>query len=108
MTRDTLIKLCNAEELAPGDMRAVEVDDLGSLAVFNLNGEFYVTSNLCTHNVAFLTEGYFEDDVIECPYHGGCFNVKTGEALEFPCVKPLPTFKVVLEDGGVFIENGAV
>ena len=108
MTTETLIKLCEASELSPGDMRAIDVDGIGSLAIFNLKGEFYVTSNVCTHNVAMLTEGYFEDDVIECPYHGGCFNVKTGEALEFPCVTALQTYAVVVQDGVIFIQSETV
>jgi len=28
-----------------------------------------------------LTDGLLEDDMVECPLHGGCFNVKTGKAL---------------------------
>jgi ethylbenzene dioxygenase ferredoxin subunit len=51
-----------------------------------------------------LTDGYFEGETVECPLHGGCFNVKTGAATSFPCEKPLRTFPVLEIDGELFAE----
>lgn len=94
------VRLCNAGEVTPGTMLRVDSPDAPPLAVFNVAGAFFATSNVCTHNVAMLTDGYFEGDIVECPLHGGCFNVKTGEATSFPCEKPLQTYTVV-RDGDV-------
>ena len=52
-----------------------------TLAVFNVGGEFFVTDDLCTHGPGSLSEGYLEDDVIECNFHNGQFNVRTGEVV---------------------------
>jgi len=52
-----------------------------------------------------LTDGYFSGDTVECPLHGGCFNVKSGEATQFPCEQPLQTYAVVLQGGAVFIRK---
>jgi len=100
----TLTKLCDTDSVKPGEMIEVDVDSLPPLAVYNVDGEFFVTSNICTHSIALLTDGYLEGDVIECPLHGGSFSVKTGEPMSFPCEEALKTYEVKIEDGGVYIE----
>jgi ethylbenzene dioxygenase ferredoxin component len=100
-----LIKVCEAAEVEPGEMKAIEVDELPPVALYNVDGEFYATSNICTHAIAILTEGYFEGNTVECALHGGCFDVKTGEATEFPCEEPLQTFGVEVRDGVVFVKS---
>ena len=75
----------------------LDIPGLPPIAAFDVGGEIYVTSNVCTHNVAMLSDGFFEGDTIECPLHGGCFNVRTGEATQFPCEVPLQTFPVIVE-----------
>lgn len=98
------VRLCKAAEVAPGQMLRVDAPDAPPLAVFNVAGAFFATSNVCTHNIALLTDGYFEGDVVECPLHGGCFNVKTGEATSFPCEKPLQTYAIVREGDELYTE----
>ena len=98
------IDLCSAAEVAPGNALKVETGDL-VLAVFNVDGEFYVTDDLCTHGPGSLSEGYIEDDVVECNFHNGQFNIKTGEVVLPPCMVPMKTYKTVVENGRVFIET---
>jgi nitrite reductase/ring-hydroxylating ferredoxin subunit len=99
-----LIKACEIAAVEPGEMFAVEVEELPPIAVYNVDGHFYATSNLCTHAIAILTDGYLEGEIVECPLHGGCFNVRTGDATEFPCVEPLETYEVEVRDDAVFIK----
>ena len=96
------IELCSISEVAPGGALRVERGDL-TLAVFNLEGEFYVTDDTCTHGPGSLSEGYIEDDVVECNFHNGQFNIKTGEVVAPPCMVPVKTYRTVVEDGKVFI-----
>lgn len=98
------VRLCKAGEVAPGQMLSVGAPDAPHLAVFNVDGSFFATSNICTHNVAILTDGYFEGETVECPLHGGCFNVKTGEATSFPCEKPLKTYAIVRDGDDLYTE----
>lgn len=99
----TLVKVCSVEDLPPGEMMAVESDSLPPVALYNVDGEFFATSNVCTHAVAMLTDGYLEGDEIECPMHGGMFNVRTGAPTHFPCVEALKTFAVEVRGDEVFI-----
>jgi nitrite reductase/ring-hydroxylating ferredoxin subunit len=98
------IALCKTEEVAVGTALKVEADSGLTLAVFNVGGRFYVLDDLCTHGPGSLSEGYIEDDVVECDFHNGKFNIRTGEVVAPPCMIPAKTYPVIVEDGKVFIE----
>lgn len=101
-----LVKVCKLGDVAPGEMKPVDVAGVKDpIAIFNLDGTHYATSNICTHNIAMMTDGYFEGDVVECPLHGGSFSIKTGEPLSFPCEIPLRTYPVVVDGEDVLIET---
>jgi biphenyl 2,3-dioxygenase ferredoxin subunit len=51
-----------------------------------------------------LSEGFIDGDCIECNFHQGVFNIKTGEVVQPPCMVPVKTYKTVVEEGHVFIE----
>src|ERR1700676_4956249 len=94
------IELCSTEDVAPGAALKVEVEDL-ALAVFNGGGEFYVTDDMCTHGPGSLSEGYIEDDVVECNFHNGQFNIRTGEVVRPPSMGPTRPYPALVEDGKV-------
>lgn len=96
--------VCRVGDVPVGGMYPVDLEGLPPIVVFNLDGEYYATSNICTHAVARLSDGFFEDGQIECPLHSGCFDVKTGEATEFPCEIPLQTFKVEVDGDNLVVE----
>jgi nitrite reductase/ring-hydroxylating ferredoxin subunit len=98
------IDLCAAADVAPGNALKVDSGDL-VLAVFNVEGEYFVTDDLCTHGPGSLSEGYIEGDVVECNFHNGQFNIKTGEVVSPPCMVPIKTYKTVVENGRVVIET---
>jgi nitrite reductase/ring-hydroxylating ferredoxin subunit len=98
------LDLCSADEVSPGTALRVESGDL-TLAVYNVDGEYYVTDDLCTHGPGSLADGYIDGDVVECNFHNGQFNIKTGEVVLPPCMVPVKTYKTVVEDGRVFIET---
>jgi nitrite reductase/ring-hydroxylating ferredoxin subunit len=69
------------------------------LAIYRVEDDFYVTADRCTHGGASLSdEGELNGYVIECGWHNGTFDVRTGAALTLPCRSPLPTFSVKVED----------
>lgn len=102
----TWTRICEASEVTPGYPKRVELARLPPLAIFNLDGEFFVTDDTCTHGEASLCDGYVDGEKIECPWHGGIFCIRTGDALEFPVVEPIAVYKVKVFDGAVHIEAG--
>jgi len=96
--------LCKSADVEEGQAIRIEKDGL-CLAVFNLEGDFYVTDDACTHGPGSLSEGCIEGDVVECDFHNGAFNIRTGEVVMPPCMVPLKTYRTVVdEDGFVSIQ----
>jgi nitrite reductase/ring-hydroxylating ferredoxin subunit len=98
-----LLELCSASDVAPGCATKVEKEGL-TLAVFNLDNEFFVTDDLCTHGPGSLSEGEIDGDEVECDFHNGAFNIKTGEVAGPPCMIPLRTYAVHAVDGKIYID----
>ena len=97
------IELCNSADVAVGTALKVETEGL-AVAVFNLDGEFYAIDDQCTHGPGSLSEGYIDGDIVECDFHNGAFNIKTGEVAAPPCMIPVRTYPTTVEDGKVYIE----
>lgn len=100
----TRVELCSADDVAAGAAIKVETEGL-ILAVYNVDGEYYVTDDVCTHGPGSLSEGYIDGDVVECNFHNGQFNIKTGEVVSPPCMVPIKTYKTMVEGGRVVIET---
>ena len=94
------VAVANVDDVAPGQVREVQVGD-HDLAVYNVGGQIFVTTNVCTHDEAYLSDGELFGHVVECPLHGARFDVRTGKALSLPAVYPLKTYEVRVEDGKV-------
>jgi nitrite reductase/ring-hydroxylating ferredoxin subunit len=97
------LKLCRIDEVPVGEARKVAAGEL-TLAVFNVDGVFYATDDACTHGPGSLSEGFLEADCIECNFHQGVFNVRTGQVVQPPCVVPVKTYPTIFADGVVYIE----
>ena len=97
------VELCQAADVAAGSVIRVEKDDL-QVAVYNVDGEYFVTDDACTHGPGLMSEGYLDGDVIECNFHNGQFSVKTGEVVAPPCMIPLKSYPAKVENGVVVIE----
>jgi p-cumate 2,3-dioxygenase ferredoxin component len=100
-----LIRICEVAALDPGSHMQVQVPGLGAVAVYHVAGRFYVTADACTHMKGSLgEEGVLEDHVIQCTWHNGKFDIRTGEVLGPPCPAPLKTYRVQVQGGAVFVE----
>lgn len=97
-----LLDLCAMDEVNTGQALKIESTGL-TLAVFNLEGDFFVTDDLCTHGPGSLSEGYIIGDAVECNFHNGVFDIRTGAVLAPPCMTPIKTYPVCIEGGRVFI-----
>ena len=73
------------------------------IAIYNLEVEFYATDDICSHAYASLADGYVEGDQIECPLHGGCFNIKTGKAMTPPLTEDIKTYEVKIDGENIMV-----
>jgi nitrite reductase/ring-hydroxylating ferredoxin subunit len=99
----TRVELCKTDQVAEGTALRIETAGL-TLAVFHIEGGFYVTDDACTHGPGSLSEGYIDGDVVECNFHNGQFDIKTGEIVAPPCMIPIKTYRTTVENDTVFID----
>jgi nitrite reductase/ring-hydroxylating ferredoxin subunit len=95
--------ICDVGEVTPGEPLKVDVEDR-ELAVFNVDGTIYVIDDQCTHGPGSLSEGELDGYVIECDFHQGGFDIRTGEPVIPPCMIPVRTYVVEIKDGKVIID----
>lgn len=100
--QDELTFLVDANDVKPDCGTRVDLPDHPPLAVFRLGDEIFATDDTCTHGAASLSEGDICDGQVECPFHGGAFDIRTGEATALPCTKSLRVYPITIENGRVY------
>lgn len=99
------VTIAKTTEIAPGERIVLEVERTGLwLAVFNVEGQFFAIEDRCTHDDGPLGDGEIDGFEVECPRHGARFDVRTGDALTMPAVKPVPSFPLEVVGEDILIE----
>jgi p-cumate 2,3-dioxygenase ferredoxin component len=108
MDVNELIELCGTDEISPGEMRRFEPEGLEPLAVYNVGGTHYVTSDVCTHGEASLaTDGTLQGHTVECGWHFGAFDVRTGAVAASPCEVAIRSYPAVIAAGKICIRRSS-
>jgi nitrite reductase/ring-hydroxylating ferredoxin subunit len=104
---DALTRLVKASDVREGEGVAVTIDDLEPIAVFRVDGQFFVTQDTCSHAKASLAKGWLEGHEVFCPVHEGRFDIRTGKPLCFPVTDPIAVFASEIADGEVWADLSA-
>ena len=96
--------VASEEEFAEGEVKIVDVDGI-MIAVFNLEGEYIAIEDVCPHDGSEIASGCVKEGILECPYHGATFNLRSGEVLTPPAYDPLEMMQVRLENGLVQVRD---
>lgn len=75
-----------------------------NIAIYRLPDGIFATDNICTHQHAYMSDGYIDGDCVECPLHQALFNIRTGIVVAGPAKKPLPVYHVKLEGDSIYID----
>lgn len=98
------IDLAAVDEVPPGTMKLVWVDETEPVLVVNLDGEIHAMQGICSHEYFELDKGFLSGGSLTCALHLSRFDLRTGEALDPPAEAPLARYPVVVEDGRILIE----
>ena len=99
------VRVAGRGDVPAGEMLIVEIEG-EEIVLANVDGQIYAFGNGCTHRGGPLGEGLLEGDEVECPFHQGRFNVKTGEAVQEPPTDPIPTYEVQLDGDDIKVAKG--
>jgi len=98
----TFRRAATLEELWPGEMLAVEVDNVKVLLV-NFEGTVHAFENLCALQAALLSKGRLEGNVLTCSAHHWCYDVCSGAGIN-PKSARLRRFATKVEDQEVLVD----
>lgn len=94
-------RVAGTADVAPGTVKGFEVNGK-EIALFNIDGRFYATSNLCPHQGGPLSEGMVDGTTTICPWHAWTFDVRTGASPVNPRAR-IETYPVRVEGEDVYI-----
>lgn len=82
------------------------LDDGLELLLLRVGEDIVALHNYCSHLGKPLDKGRVMAGQISCPFHGACFDLKTGAALSGPAVQPLHRFAVKVEGEQILVDLG--
>lgn len=97
------IEVAKAEEVRDDEAFPLDLP-ASKIALYRIDDQIHAIDNVCSHQFALLSDGYFEDGCIECPLHQARFDVRTGRAMCAPATADLKVYAVKVEAGSVFID----
>lgn len=94
------IEACGVDDVSDGEMYQFERDGKW-IVIYQVDGAFFATDNVCPHAFALLSDGWLEDGLIECPLHGALFDIKTGAVKRGPAECAVKTYPTQVSDGKI-------
>ncbi len=102
MTRQLV---ANLDTLAPGKAIKVVIDDIPIAVVRETSGTVHALGDRCSHGDISLSEGFVDDDTIECWAHGSKFGLADGSPRNFPAFEPVPVFTVEIDGSDIYVDT---
>lgn len=96
--------VCKDDEFQDGTMAEFEMGQDGKILLVKENGTYTALGTKCTHYGAPLKNGVLIGGKIRCPWHGACFDSKTGDIEDFPGLDSLPCYQVSVQDNEVKVK----
>ena len=87
------VSVARTEDVPEGTMVGSEVGGV-RLLVANVEGRYSAMGAVCSHESGPLADGELDGNIVTCPWHGGRFNVETGEAVGPPPETDEPVYEV--------------
>lgn len=103
-TRSGFATGLSAPDVEPGTVRVVQLAGRSLCVGLTEDGEWGAIDNVCTHDGGVLGEGELDGDQVECPRHGGRFDLFTGRVRALPPVVPVKAYPVTLDGDEVVVD----
>jgi nitrite reductase (NADH) small subunit len=98
------LRAARKDEIPAGSIREFQVNG-ATIALANVDGNFYAIDNTCLHRGGPLGQGELEGKVVTCPWHGWQYDVSSGKVVMNPAVG-VKTFPVELRGDDIFVDCG--
>ena len=102
-TASGFVAVARFGDVEPGTVRVVEVDGRSLCLGLTEDGEWGAIDNVCTHDGGTLGEGELDDTGVECPRHGGRFDLFSGRVLALPPVRAVTAYETRVEGDEILV-----
>lgn len=96
------VQIIETSEIQDGEFIALEISDL-PIVLYKVNGDFFATGDVCTHDSGTISDGRLEGFEVVCPRHGARFDIRDGKVKRLPAARDIPHYPTKVENGFVFI-----
>ena len=98
------LRACALSELADGAALRVVLDG-HAVALVRLGDRVHAVDDRCSHADVSLAAGEVDagECALECWKHGSLFDLRTGEALTLPAVKPVTVHMAAIEEDQIYV-----
>ena len=103
ITDPTWHRAGTTRDIRSNEPKQFRIGDL-VLAIFKINDTFYAIDDICTHQFAFLSDGFQDGEHIECPLHQSRFHIPTGKCIGPPAERDVRVFPVRIDGEDVFVD----
>jgi 3-phenylpropionate/trans-cinnamate dioxygenase ferredoxin subunit len=98
------VRICAVEDIKKGKAIRVKIGEEAIAIVRTKADQVYALNDKCSHGEISLSEGFVDNETIECWAHGAKFSLETGEALTLPAYEPVAKYEVIIDNGDIFLE----
>jgi nitrite reductase/ring-hydroxylating ferredoxin subunit/uncharacterized membrane protein len=100
VSTEKAVVIADADDLTENQMKLVHLDSR-RIALAKTDEGFQAFDDRCTHKGGPLSDGALICGIVQCPWHGSQFDVKTGAVKCGPAEKKISTHKVEESNGQV-------
>lgn len=100
------LPICALSDINEDEPKSVEMNGK-KIGVFQIEDAYFALENVCPHAYALLTDGFIEDETVECPLHEAIFDIKSGKLLSGPADRNLCTYALKIEADKIYIQDKA-
>lgn len=100
LRRPVFVEAAAAEDVAPGELKGVVVDDIPVLLA-NVEGEIYAFRNGCALDGLPLEGGRVAGAVVVCPWHNCAYDARSGQRVDATAEPGLTVVPIAIHGGAV-------
>ncbi|GAB4348006.1 MAG: non-heme iron oxygenase ferredoxin subunit [Candidatus Abyssubacteria bacterium] len=103
MSEKEFFKVAKLSDFAKSPLKKVEVEGR-EIVLARVGERYYAFQGKCPHRGGPLSKGELADATVTCPWHGGAFDIDTGDLHHPPPVERIRTYPLRVVGGDIEVE----
>jgi nitrite reductase/ring-hydroxylating ferredoxin subunit len=100
---ENFVAVMNENDLEEDKLTKAEANGTSVLLIKH-GGKIHALLHTCTHMGGPLSEGTFDGETVQCPWHGSRFSINDGHVVDGPATFPEPCFDTRVREGKIEVK----